>query len=55
MIALLLTVVVTVVIAGLAYWLISLLPLPPPFLEAIRVVVMIAVVLYLLGINLGLR
>ena len=36
------------VIAGLIYWVITLLPLPEPFPTIIRVVVIIAVVVYLL-------
>lgn len=46
----LIPVITTLVIAGLAYWAVSLLPLPDPFPKVIRVVVIVALVLYLLGI-----
>lgn len=49
----LLSVLTTLVIAGLVYWLITLLPLPAPFPTVIRVVVIVALVLYLLGLLLG--
>lgn len=49
----LLSVLTTLVIAGLVYWLITLLPLPAPFPTVIRVVVIVALVLYILGLLLG--
>lgn len=36
------------VVGGLIYWMITLLPLPEPFPTVIRVVVIIAIVLFLL-------
>ena len=53
MLTILFSIIVTLIVAGLIYWLISLIPLPPPFLEIIRVVVILAVVLYLLSIVFG--
>lgn len=44
----LISLIATLIVAGLIYWLITLIPLPSPFPEIIRVVVIIAVVLYLL-------
>lgn len=43
-------VIVVLVIAGLIYWCLTLIPLPEPFPTIIRVVVIIAVVLYLLSL-----
>lgn len=42
------TIILMLIVAGLVYWLITLLPLPSPFPEIIRVVVIIAVILYLI-------
>jgi hypothetical protein len=53
MLTILFSIIVTLIVAGLIYWLISLIPLPPPFPEIIRVVVILAVVLYLLSIVFG--
>lgn len=44
------TLIKPLIIGGLAYWVITLLPLPEPFPKIIRVVVIVAVVVYLLGI-----
>ena len=53
MLTILYSITVTLIVAGLIYRLISLIPLPPPFPEIIRVVVILAVVLYLLSIVFG--
>jgi hypothetical protein len=45
-------VIVVLVVAGLLYWIVTLIPLPPPFPQIIRVVVIVAVVLYLLSVLL---
>ena len=45
-------VIVVLVIAGLLYWIVTLIPLPPPFPQIIRVVVICAVALYLLSVLL---
>lgn len=47
------SILVTLVIAGLIYWLITLLPLPPPFPLIIQVVVIVALILYLVGLLTG--
>lgn len=43
-------VLTTLVIGGLAYWAISLIELPDPFPRVIKVVVIVALVLYLLSV-----
>lgn len=53
MIELLITIIIFCVIAGLLYWLVSLLPLPAPFPVIIQVCVILIVVLLLLGIVFG--
>lgn len=53
MIDLLITVIVFCIIGGLLYYLVSLLPLPAPFPQVIRVCVILICVLLLLGILFG--
>ena len=51
------TIIIFIVLLGLAYWLVSLIPLPSPFPEIVKVVFVIIAVLYLLnafGIATGL-
>jgi hypothetical protein len=45
-------VIVVLIVCGLLYWILTLIPLPPPFPQIIRVVVIVAVVLYLLSVLL---
>ena len=45
-------IIVVLVVCGLLYWILTLIPLPPPFPQIIRVVVICAVVLYLLSVLL---
>jgi hypothetical protein len=45
-------VIVVLVVCGLLYWILTLIPLPAPFPQIIRVVVIVAVVLYLLSVFL---
>ena len=47
-------VIVVLIVCGLLYWILTLIPLPPPFPQIIRVVVIVAVVLYLLSVLLPL-
>lgn len=42
------SIITTLIVAGLIYYLITLIPLPDPFPAIIRIVVIIGVVLYLL-------
>jgi hypothetical protein len=50
---LLIQIVVALILAGFLYWLITLLPLPPPFPTVIRVVVVIALILWLVSMFWG--
>lgn len=45
-------VIVVLIVCGLLYWLLTLIPLPPPFPKVIQVVVIVGVVLYLLSVFL---
>lgn len=45
-----LQIVVVLVVAGLIYWILTLIPLPPPFPRIIQVVVIVGVVLWLLSV-----
>ena len=45
-------IIVVLVVCGLLYWILTLIPLPPPFPQIIRVVVIVGVVLYLLSVLL---
>lgn len=47
-------VIVVLVVCGLLYWILTLIPLPAPFPQIIKVVVIVAVVLYLLSVFLPL-
>lgn len=51
----LVSLLVVLIIGGLAYWLVSMLPLPSPFPEVIRVVVIVALLIWLLRTFLGGR
>ena len=53
MIELLITLIVFCIVAGLLYWLVSMLPLPEPFPMIIRVCVILIFVLLLLGVVFG--
>lgn len=44
----LIPIIATLVIAGIIYWFIQMLPLPEPFPMLIKIVVVITVILYLL-------
>lgn len=51
------TLIITLVVLGLAFWAISFLPIAQPFLTMIKVIFIIAAVLVLLqaiGVNTGL-
>lgn len=48
MIGLLIYVIFVLLILGLAYWVISLLPLPPPFPLVIQVVIVIIAILVII-------
>lgn len=49
----LISIIVTLIVFGLLYYLVTLIPLPSPFPEIIRVVVIIVLVLWLAGLLLG--
>jgi cation transporter-like permease len=53
MINLLVTVIILAIVAGLLYWLVTLLPLPAPFPQIIQVAVVLICFLLLLGILFG--
>ena len=52
MLVLLIHVVIVLVVLGLLYWLVTMLPLPAPFPKIIQVVFVIIAVLYLLSLLL---
>jgi hypothetical protein len=45
-------IIVVLVVCGLLYWILTLIPLPAPFPQIIKVVVIVGVVLYLLSVLL---
>ena len=51
--AFLFSVLVMVIVLGLIYWIITLLPLPEPFKQIAIVIVVVICLLYLLGILFG--
>lgn len=53
MIELLISLLVLVLIFGVAWWIITLIPLPPPFHQVAQVVLALIFLLVLLGILLG--
>ena len=53
MIALLINILILILIFGVLYYLVTLIPLPPPFLTIAQVVILVVFVLMLLGIFLG--
>lgn len=46
-------VIVVLVVIGLVAWLITFLPIPQPFMTIIWVVMIVAVILWVLGMALG--
>jgi hypothetical protein len=52
MIVVLVHIIIALVVLGLLYWLLTLIPLPAPFPRIIQVVVIIIAVLYLLSVLL---
>ncbi len=53
MIQLLITIVVFLVVGGLLYYLITLLPLPSPFPQVIQVAIILILILVILGALFG--
>lgn len=53
MIELLFTIIVFCIVAGLLFWLVTMLPLPEPFPAVIRVCVVVMLILILLGAVFG--
>lgn len=53
MIEMLFTIIVFCIVAGLIWWLVTLLPLPEPFPTVIRVCVVVILILILLGMLFG--
>jgi hypothetical protein len=49
MISLLVTLLILVLVAGVAFWIISLLPIPAPWLNVAKAIVAIIVLIYLLS------
>jgi hypothetical protein len=54
MINLLVTLIVLMIVAGLVWWLIGMLPLPQPFMQVAQVALILICVLVLLGMVFGL-
>jgi heme A synthase len=44
---------VLVIVLGLIYWIVTLLPIPPPFKQVALVIVIVICLIYLLGILFG--
>lgn len=44
---------VLVIVLGLIYWIVTLLPLPAPFKQVALVIIIVVCLLYLLGILFG--
>lgn len=44
----LITILILVIVAGLVYWLVQLLPIPQPFKNIALVVLLLAMIVYLL-------
>jgi heme A synthase len=53
MISLLITIIVFLIVGGLLYWLVTLLPLPEPFKTIISVCCILICILLVLGIFFG--
>lgn len=53
MIPTLISLIILLILLGLIYWLITLIPLPEPFPNIIRVLVIVACVLLVLGVLFG--
>ena len=49
-----LQIIFVLIVAGLIYWVLTLIPLPAPFPKIIQVVVVVGVVLYLLSVFMPL-
>lgn len=53
MINLLVSLLILAIVAGLLWWAITMLPLPAPFAQIVRVVFVLIIVLVLLGVLFG--
>ena len=53
MINLLVSLLILAVVAGIAYWLLGMLPLPAPFRQIVQVIVILICLLVLLGVLFG--
>lgn len=53
MLELLVTVLLLMIFAGVAYWLISMLPLPAPMMQIAQVVIVLICLLVLIGMVFG--
>ena len=49
MISLLISLIVLCLIVGIVFWLLTLLPIPQPFLNVIKVCIVLIVLLYVIG------
>lgn len=47
------SILTTLIVLGLIYWVLTLLPLPEPFPQIVRVVMIVVVVLFLLNLLTG--
>ncbi len=45
---------VTVIVMGLLYWLVTMLPLPEPFKQIITVIVIVICILYVMSLLFGM-
>jgi hypothetical protein len=53
MIELLVTILIWVLIGGLIWWLVSLIPLPPPFKQVALVILLLIGIILLIGLLYG--
>ena len=48
------SILVTVIVLGLLYWIVTVLPLPDPFKQIALVIIMVICLLYLLSLLFGM-
>ena len=46
--------IVTVIILGLLFWLVSMLPIPEPFKQIVTVIIIVICILYVLSLLFGM-
>ena len=49
----LIDILILILLAGLIYWLLSIIPLPPPFKQAAMVIFAVICIIWLIGLMFG--